>query len=147
MASPFRFEKLEKADMKRNLKQLALACSLLLVGTAAMAKLPAPSDEAKAKAAEAAAKWTGTSSASRKTRQQRTITRRPSPQAKRPSLRPACRLALTPAPSSIPLQSLHRLLRVQHQWQRLQLRQRRPNLPRNPELPALPDPGFRTSGA
>ena len=47
--------------MKRNLKQLALVFSLLLVGTAALAKLPALSDEAKAKAAEAAAKtaWAG----------------------------------------------------------------------------------------
>ncbi len=47
--------------MKLTLKQLAVACSLLVVGTAALAKLPALSDEAKAKAAEAGAKaaWTG----------------------------------------------------------------------------------------
>ena len=47
--------------MKRNLKQLAVACTLLLTGTAALAKLPALSDEAKAKAAEASAKtaWAG----------------------------------------------------------------------------------------
>jgi hypothetical protein len=52
---------LEKVDMKQTLKQLALACSVLMVGTGAMAKLPALSDEAKAKAAEAGAKtaWAG----------------------------------------------------------------------------------------
>ncbi|MBE0473557.1 MAG: hypothetical protein IBX54_05055 [Rhodoferax sp.] len=43
------------------IKTLCAATLLALVSSAAMAKLPAPSDEAKAKAAEAAAKkaWTG----------------------------------------------------------------------------------------
>lgn len=52
---------LEKACMKKRLKQMFVISSLLLMGTAVMAKLPAPSDEAKAKAAEAAAKaaWSG----------------------------------------------------------------------------------------
>lgn len=52
---------LEKACMKKPLKQIFVISSLLLMGTAVMAKLPAPSDEAKAKAAEAAAKaaWSG----------------------------------------------------------------------------------------
>jgi len=47
--------------MKNSLKQVLAISSLLLAGTAVMAKLPAPSDEAKAKAAEAAAKaaWSG----------------------------------------------------------------------------------------
>ena len=47
--------------MKQALKKLLVAGCVLLVGTAVMAKLPAPSDEAKAKAAEAAAKtaWSG----------------------------------------------------------------------------------------
>ena len=42
--------------MKPSLKQLLLTVSLALIGSAALAKLPALSDEAKAKAAEAAAK-------------------------------------------------------------------------------------------
>jgi len=52
---------LEKACMKKPLKQIFVISSLLLMGTAVMAKLPAPSEEAKAKAAEAAAKaaWSG----------------------------------------------------------------------------------------
>lgn len=52
---------LEKACMKKHLKQIFVISSLLLMGTAVMAKLPAPSDEAKAKAAEAAASaaWSG----------------------------------------------------------------------------------------
>ena len=43
------------------MKKLLLASLLLSIGAVSMAKLPAPSDEAKAKAAEAAAKtaWTG----------------------------------------------------------------------------------------
>jgi hypothetical protein len=47
--------------MKKPLKQFLVASSLFLIGSAVMAKLPAPSDEAKAKAAEAAAKaaWSG----------------------------------------------------------------------------------------
>lgn len=47
--------------MKNPLKPWLIACSGLLLGTAALAKLPALSDEAKAKAAEAAAKtaWNG----------------------------------------------------------------------------------------
>ena len=47
--------------MEKPLKQIVVISSLLLMGTAVMAKLPAPSDEAKAKAAEAAAKaaWSG----------------------------------------------------------------------------------------
>ena len=47
--------------MKKSLTHLLLAGCALLIGTAALAKLPAMSDEAKAKAAEAAAKsaWSG----------------------------------------------------------------------------------------
>lgn len=47
--------------MKKALSQLLLAGCALLIGGAALAKLPALSDEAKAKAAEAAAKaaWSG----------------------------------------------------------------------------------------
>jgi hypothetical protein len=47
--------------MKKALKQILLAGCALLIGTTVMAKLPAPSEEAKAKAAEAAAKtaWSG----------------------------------------------------------------------------------------
>jgi hypothetical protein len=47
--------------MKKNLKTLFILGSALLLAGAALAKLPAPSDEVKAKAAEAAAKtaWTG----------------------------------------------------------------------------------------
>ncbi len=47
--------------MNKPLKQFLVTGSLLLIGSAVMAKLPAPSDEAKAKAAEAAAKaaWSG----------------------------------------------------------------------------------------
>lgn len=47
--------------MKKTLNQFGLALGVLLVSTAALAKLPALSDEAKAKAAEAAAKtaWSG----------------------------------------------------------------------------------------
>lgn len=47
--------------MNKLLKHFLLAGSALLIGSAVMAKLPAPSDEAKAKAAEAAAKtaWSG----------------------------------------------------------------------------------------
>ena len=43
------------------MKKLLVASLLLSIGAVSMAKLPAPSDEAKAKAAEAAAKtaWTG----------------------------------------------------------------------------------------
>ena len=43
------------------MKKLLVASLLLSLGAVSMAKLPAPSDEAKAKAAEAAAKtaWTG----------------------------------------------------------------------------------------
>lgn len=53
--------KCEKALMKTSSKQWWLAAGLALIGGAALAKLPALSDEAKAKAAEAAAKaaWTG----------------------------------------------------------------------------------------
>jgi hypothetical protein len=47
--------------MKIPLKNLLIATSALLMGSAVLAKLPALSDEAKAKAAEAAAKtaWSG----------------------------------------------------------------------------------------
>ncbi|MDD5332498.1 MAG: hypothetical protein PHS32_02025 [Rhodoferax sp.] len=47
--------------MKISLKQILTMGSVLLFGGVAMAKLPAPSDQAKAKAAEAAAKtaWSG----------------------------------------------------------------------------------------
>ncbi len=47
--------------MKNNLKQILTIGGALLLSGAVMAKLPAPSDEAKAKAAEAAAKtaWSG----------------------------------------------------------------------------------------
>ena len=47
--------------MNKFQKQILLAGSALLIGSTVMAKLPAPSDEAKAKAAEAAAKtaWSG----------------------------------------------------------------------------------------
>ncbi|WP_296486601.1 hypothetical protein [Rhodoferax sp.] len=47
--------------MNHPLKQILVISNLLLAGTAVMAKLPAPSEEAKAKAAEAAAKaaWSG----------------------------------------------------------------------------------------
>lgn len=47
--------------MHKLLKHFLVAGSALLIGSAVMAKLPAPSDEAKAKAAEAAAKtaWSG----------------------------------------------------------------------------------------
>lgn len=47
--------------MHKLLKHLLAAGSALLIGNAVLAKLPAPSDEAKAKAAEAAAKtaWSG----------------------------------------------------------------------------------------
>ncbi len=47
--------------MNKNLKPVLITGSALLLSAAVMAKLPAPSDEAKAKAAEAAAKtaWTG----------------------------------------------------------------------------------------
>ena len=47
--------------MKKNLKALFILSGAMLLAGAALAKLPALSDEAKAKAAEAAAKtaWTG----------------------------------------------------------------------------------------
>jgi hypothetical protein len=47
--------------MKPSVNRLLLAGTAVLLSTAALAKLPAPSDEAKAKAAEAAAKtaWAG----------------------------------------------------------------------------------------
>lgn len=47
--------------MKATFKTFCLTTALACVASAALAKLPAPSDEAKAKAAEAAAKtaWTG----------------------------------------------------------------------------------------
>lgn len=47
--------------MKNNLKSILAICSALLLCGTVVAKLPAPSDEAKAKAAEAAAKtaWSG----------------------------------------------------------------------------------------
>jgi len=47
--------------MKKPLIQILAAASAFLLSTAALAKLPAPSDEVKAKAAEAAAKaaWSG----------------------------------------------------------------------------------------
>ncbi|WP_394757139.1 hypothetical protein [Rhodoferax sp.] len=47
--------------MEKPLKQIVVISILLVMGTAVMAKLPAPSDEVKAKAAEAAAKaaWSG----------------------------------------------------------------------------------------
>lgn len=47
--------------MKQALKHVVALGSMLLLGTAVMAKLPPLSDEAKAKAAEAAAKtaWSG----------------------------------------------------------------------------------------
>ena len=47
--------------MKKHQIQLLIAASAFLLSTAGLAKLPAPSDEAKAKAAEAAAKavWSG----------------------------------------------------------------------------------------
>lgn len=47
--------------MHKLLKHFLVAGSALLLGSAVLAKLPAPSDEAKAKAAEAAAKtaWSG----------------------------------------------------------------------------------------
>ncbi|MBK9443427.1 MAG: hypothetical protein IPN53_19885 [Comamonadaceae bacterium] len=47
--------------MKCKLNTLCVAVTLAVMGSVALAKLPAPSDEAKAKAAEAAAKtaWAG----------------------------------------------------------------------------------------
>ncbi len=47
--------------MNQSLKYIVLTASVLGAATAAVAKLPAPSEEAKAKAAEAAAKtaWSG----------------------------------------------------------------------------------------
>jgi len=47
--------------MRKSLKPFLVAASALFVGTLALAKLPAPSDEAKAKAVEAAARaaWSG----------------------------------------------------------------------------------------
>ena len=47
--------------MKNRLNTLCVAATLAVMGSVALAKLPAPSDEAKAKAAEAAAKtaWAG----------------------------------------------------------------------------------------
>ncbi|HSO45196.1 MAG TPA: hypothetical protein VLQ47_06720 [Rhodoferax sp.] len=47
--------------MKKMIKTLCAAAALAVLGPAAFAKLPPPSDEAKAKAAEAAAKaaWAG----------------------------------------------------------------------------------------
>jgi len=47
--------------MNASLKTLCLTTALACVASAALAKLPAPSDEAQAKAAETAAKtaWTG----------------------------------------------------------------------------------------
>lgn len=47
--------------MKKMMKTLCTASVLALLGSVAVAKLPAPSEEAKAKAAEAAAKtaWAG----------------------------------------------------------------------------------------
>ncbi len=47
--------------MKKMIKTLCAAAALAVLGSAAFAKLPPPSDEAKAKAAEAAAKaaWAG----------------------------------------------------------------------------------------
>lgn len=47
--------------MKKMMTNLCAAAVLACLGSAALAKLPAPSDEAKAKAAEAAAKtaWAG----------------------------------------------------------------------------------------
>ena len=47
--------------MTHMMKTLSAACLLALTGSMALAKLPAPSDEAKAKAAEASAKtaWAG----------------------------------------------------------------------------------------
>jgi hypothetical protein len=53
--------KLERITMKKSLLQIAAFVIPLLVTTVSLAKLPAPSDEAKAKAAEASAKtaWSG----------------------------------------------------------------------------------------
>jgi hypothetical protein len=53
--------KFEKVNMKKNLLQVLAFALPLVVTTASLAKLPAPSDEAKAKAAEASAKtaWSG----------------------------------------------------------------------------------------
>jgi hypothetical protein len=47
--------------MKKTMTSVGAAVALLMLGSVAFAKLPAPSDEAKAKAAEAKAKtaWTG----------------------------------------------------------------------------------------
>jgi hypothetical protein len=47
--------------MNTMMKSVCAAATLLMLGSVAFAKLPAPSDEAKAKAAEAKAKtaWTG----------------------------------------------------------------------------------------
>lgn len=47
--------------MKNRLNTLCVAATLAVISSVALAKLPAPSDEAKAKAAEAAAKtaWAG----------------------------------------------------------------------------------------
>ncbi len=47
--------------MKTSMKILCVTVALALLGSNALAKLPAPSDQAKAKAAEAAAKtaWSG----------------------------------------------------------------------------------------
>ena len=58
LARPFKFE---EVSMKKNLKPLWIMGGAMLLAAMALAKLPAPADEAKAKAAEAAAKtaWTG----------------------------------------------------------------------------------------
>jgi hypothetical protein len=58
LARQFKFE---EVPMKKNLKALFILSGAMLLAGAALAKLPALSDEAKAKAAEAAAKtaWTG----------------------------------------------------------------------------------------
>ncbi len=50
-----------KNNSKASMKTLCVTAVLALLGTAALAKLPAPSDEAKAKATAAAAKtaWAG----------------------------------------------------------------------------------------
>ena len=53
LARQFKFE---EVPMKKNLKALFILSGAMLLAGAALAKLPALSDEAKAKAAEAAAK-------------------------------------------------------------------------------------------
>lgn len=60
-ATRFEFEMVGDNAMNKTMKTLCAAAALAALSSVALAKLPAPSDEAKAKAAEAAAKtaWAG----------------------------------------------------------------------------------------